>query len=969
MAFELPPIKAQIVFDKTSLDKGLAQATKQTDAATKKMSASFAGLDKTIKRIGIAIGAVFASQAVRRFLELGRGVDDLQDSLEALSGSAETAERQMDALLSIANEMRVGVEDTGAAFRNLSIAGLASADNLRALAAASTLTGRSQEELSRALRTGRANAIELGFGLQSLTKTKKGFVAVTADGTKILAANEQALGKQLLAYYGTQQRIEQAKKANEDFYGAFTPLKNTLRETSKLLTDILGPALVKIGNYLTQATKKFNDFLQAPSAADSGKSNLQVFQETLSKFTEEKVIAGIKTVGQDLKTIAQAINSMDASKLSELSNFSKGVGAGAGGLGALNIADKIAPLATGAATIGLQGLVAKRTLTGLSETLIQSDEVDFDDTVEGVRRVVATADKGIAGIVSKAKTLIGRAGIFGVLAVELGVIADEILEILGISIDWQAIWAAIKEVAGSALETIGKGFKTIVPIIQLSAVGIRMIIDSIALLVASGIQKLLEFKQKALRTLADVVSAVNQTSVGDFLVPDDVLFGPNGLEQNAADAGTAAATAAGIAERAQKRLNENSAESIRIQENLARVWADLPPIVEATGRATEETSLATKDLNEALGGSGGTSEVLNTVTTEFDDATGVIKGLADEIEDLRLAQRLFNASDLEKAIAEYQAQAGRAIRDIGNVTPEDRAKIAMLATERLTEQSNLALLEAQRTSQDFLVGVRNELQDANLELALFNATEFEQELAAANLAYQRFLEDLNKRTDLTPADKETARALATQTLQARIAIAQESQTSFMEQFAADLDSAVGQGLSEGLRGAIESGDWKVFFSTLGESLFNTIIDNAGKALVQSFFSVGGGSQPSGGGAGGLFGSLFSIIGGLFGGRHGGTVTKDGFRRFAVGGVVPDLGRPFADSVPALLMPGERVLTRDENKRMEKGVGHSVAPTVVLNIQTNDVESFRQYLVKEQDTIVGLVTGNAERNGRARSIGR
>jgi hypothetical protein len=168
-----------------------------------------------------------------------------------------------------------------------------------------------------------------------------------------------------------------------------------------------------------------------------------------------------------------------------------------------------------------------------------------------------------------------------------------------------------------------------------------------------------------------------------------------------------------------------------------------------------------------------------------------------------------------------------------------------------------------------------------------------------------------------------------------------------------LDDAFQQGASSGLNRAlhdvIEGGDFKSFIISFGQSISDALIS----ALVSAFVNVAAKNAVTG---------FLTIMGSL--GAHGGTVTpQGGIVRMAAGGTVPNFGRPFADSVPALLMPGERVLTRAEAKN------HQAAGATTLNftanVQSLDPSNSAEVILREMPAIQSALIDSYNSNSRFR----
>jgi tape measure domain-containing protein len=166
-------------------------------------------------------------------------------------------------------------------------------------------------------------------------------------------------------------------------------------------------------------------------------------------------------------------------------------------------------------------------------------------------------------------------------------------------------------------------------------------------------------------------------------------------------------------------------------------------------------------------------------------------------------------------------------------------------------------------------------------------------------------------------------------------------------------------LAGGLSYAIKSGDFKGAITGILDSFTSQIINNFSQNLVESAFegfdfsNLFAGFGNEGGGLGGLLGgglsSFFGGIGGFFG--------------FSQGGVVPST--PFSqagkDSVPAMLMPGEVVLSKNDVRAMDanRGSGQQVFN---INVSGDVSRQTRKEIVKMMPQITGGVNAqNRESN--------
>jgi hypothetical protein len=121
-----------------------------------------------------------------------------------------------------------------------------------------------------------------------------------------------------------------------------------------------------------------------------------------------------------------------------------------------------------------------------------------------------------------------------------------------------------------------------------------------------------------------------------------------------------------------------------------------------------------------------------------------------------------------------------------------------------------------------------------------------------------------------------------------------------------------------------------------------------------------------------FGGLFKGIGDMFkgfggggaGGGLGGLLQMGlGFLGFSQGGVVPNVPGSQAgkDSVPAMLMPGEVVLSKNQLSNMNANGGGQSTQSFNINVQGDVSRQTRQEIVKMMPQIAGGVNMQNKEN--------
>ena len=161
------------------------------------------------------------------------------------------------------------------------------------------------------------------------------------------------------------------------------------------------------------------------------------------------------------------------------------------------------------------------------------------------------------------------------------------------------------------------------------------------------------------------------------------------------------------------------------------------------------------------------------------------------------------------------------------------------------------------------------------------------------------------------------------------------------------------GLKSSFSTALASGDWKGFLDSVLDSFTMGVISSFTEGLFAPMQDAIGGFMEGlfsgmGGGGGGFFGGLSSIFG------------------FAEGGIVPttSTSKSYADSVPAMLQPGELVVPKSQVDNFMNGTGGGGGgQTFNINV-TGDVSRLtRSEIVKMMPEIAAGTNMLNKENGR------
>ena len=128
MATELDKLIVKIEADLGDLKKGLNKANNQIKSSSSKMSNSFNQLGDTLNRVGkrvIVFGGLiagaFGAIQVKKVVDVGRQIEDLQVRLKALFGTAQEGAKAFDVMVKFASRVPFTLNDIQQASGNLAV--------------------------------------------------------------------------------------------------------------------------------------------------------------------------------------------------------------------------------------------------------------------------------------------------------------------------------------------------------------------------------------------------------------------------------------------------------------------------------------------------------------------------------------------------------------------------------------------------------------------------------------------------------------------------------------------------------------------------------------------------------------------------------------------------------------------------------------------------------------------------------
>ena len=358
---ELDKLVVKIEADLGDLKRGLNKANNQIKSSSSKMSNSFKQLGDTLNRVGKRVivfggllGGAFGAFQVKKVVDVGRQIEDLQVRLKALFGTAEEGAKAFDVMVKFASRVPFTLSQIQRASGNLAV------------------VSKDAEELAEILEiTGNvAGATGLDFE-QSATQIQRSFSGGIASADVF---RERGVRAMLGFQAGSEVSISETIRAFKEKFGrggefgdVTNDLANTLTGTLSMLEDKLFQFRKAISDEFTVVvTEQFKELNQN-------------FDES-SKAIEELGRSIGRNLGDALKF---AVDNID-----ELTTALKALGvflASAVGIAVINLIAKLNTL-----TVTVLGLVTAYNV--LSDALEKVREFDKKAKEEYEKSINTTDD-------------------------------------------------------------------------------------------------------------------------------------------------------------------------------------------------------------------------------------------------------------------------------------------------------------------------------------------------------------------------------------------------------------------------------------------------------------------------------------------------------------------------------------------------------------------------------------------------
>ena len=346
MATELDRLVVKIEADLGDLKKGLNKANNQIKSSSGKMSKSFNELGGTLDRVGkrvIIFGGLlagaFGAIQIKKVVDVGRQIEDLQVRLKALFGTAQEGAKAFDVMVKFAGRVPFTLNDIQQASGNLAV------------------VSKDAEELAEILEiTGNvAGATGLDF-TQTAEQIQRSFAGGIASADVF---RERGVRSMLDFSAGAEVSASQTIKAFKEKFGKGGEFGNVTNDLANTLTGTLSMLEDKMFQFRKAISDEFTVVL---------KENLKKMNKSLEDSA--KVIEDFgRSIGKDLGDALTFI----VENIEELTKALKILGAlltGAVGVAIFNLITRANALA-----LALTGLIlAYSELSGAIEKVQEFDK-------------------------------------------------------------------------------------------------------------------------------------------------------------------------------------------------------------------------------------------------------------------------------------------------------------------------------------------------------------------------------------------------------------------------------------------------------------------------------------------------------------------------------------------------------------------------------------------------------------------
>jgi len=298
MATELDKLIVKIEADLGDLKKGLNQANNQIKSSSGKMSNSFNQLGNTLDRVGkrvIVFGGLiagaFGAIQVKKVVDVGRQIEDLQVRLKALFGTAQEGAKAFDVMVKFAGRVPFTLNDIQQASGNLAVVAKDAEELAEILEITGNVAGatgldftQTAEQIQRSFAGGIASAdVFRERGVRSMLNFQAG-AEVSASET--IRAFKEKFGK------------------GGEFGNVTNDLANTLTGTLSMLEDKLFQFRKAISDEFTVVLKE--NFKELNKSFDESSKQIEELGKSIGKELGDALTFLVNNI-EELTTVLKGL--------------------------------------------------------------------------------------------------------------------------------------------------------------------------------------------------------------------------------------------------------------------------------------------------------------------------------------------------------------------------------------------------------------------------------------------------------------------------------------------------------------------------------------------------------------------------------------------------------------------------------------------------------------------------------------
>ena len=272
MATELDKLVVKIEADLSSLKKGMAQANKEVQSSSNKikkslnnMGNSFANLGGRVAKFGSLLAVAFGAVAIKKVVDTGVQIENLQVRLKALFGSAEEGAKAFDTMVKFASKVPFTLNDIQQASGNLAVV----ADDADHLAELLEITGN----------VASATGLDFKQTAEQIQRSFSGGIA-SAD-----VFRERGVRAMLGFQVGAEVSIDETIKRFKEVFSEGGEFGNVTADFAKTLTGTLSMLSDKLFQFQKAIADEF--FAELKLAFGDLNNSLENNQDKIQKFGRE----------------------------------------------------------------------------------------------------------------------------------------------------------------------------------------------------------------------------------------------------------------------------------------------------------------------------------------------------------------------------------------------------------------------------------------------------------------------------------------------------------------------------------------------------------------------------------------------------------------------------------------------------------------------------------------------------------